>query len=116
VRAAEAERAAAHTDATAVRHRIASTLARVERAEQLAATARRLSGETLGRLHAEYDIMVRTVSVDAMGDTAVLQIVEILEKASDTELQVIRADTGARTRRAELWRYVPASQFSTSSN
>jgi outer membrane protein TolC len=115
-RAAEAERAAAETDATAVRYRISSALTRVDRAERLAATARRLSADTLARLNAEYDAMVRSAGVGvagAMGDSAVLQTVEILEKTTDAELQVIRADTAVLTARAELWRYVPANHFPT---
>jgi outer membrane protein TolC len=113
IRAAEAERAAARTDATAVGHRLASLRARVERAERLAATAQRLSQETLVRLQAEYDAMVRAAGVGTMGESTLLQVVEILEKISDTELQVIRADTSARTVRAELWRYAPAGEFPT---
>jgi outer membrane protein, heavy metal efflux system len=114
VRAAEAERAAAQTDATAARYRISTALTRVDRAARLADTARRLSAETLSRLNAEYDAMVRAAGVGgAMGESTVLQLVELLEKATDTELQVIRAETAVRTARAELWRYVPASQFPT---
>lgn len=113
-RAAEAERAAAQTDATAVRYRIASALTRVDRAERLAATARKLSADTLARLNAEYDAMVRSAGValaGSMSDSTVLQTVEILEKATDAELQVIRADTAVRTARAELWRYVSSAHF-----
>lgn len=111
VRAAEAERAAAQTDATAARYRITTALTRLDRAERLAATARRLSEETVGRLNSEYDAMVRAASVGAAGESTVLQTVEILEKITDAELQVIRADTAVRTARAELWRHVPATQF-----
>ncbi len=112
VRAAEAERAAAQSDGTAARYRISAALTRVDRAERLAATARRLSEETRGRLDAEYDAMVRAAGAGGgMGESTVLQTVELLEKGTDTELQVIRADTAVRTARAELWRYVPADQF-----
>ena len=82
-------------------------------------TARKLSADTLGRLNAEYDAMVRSAGVGvagAMGDSTILQTVEILEKSTDTELQVIRADTAVRTARAELWRYIPASQFQNAKN
>lgn len=117
VRAAEAERGAAQTDATAARYRISSALTRVDRAERLAATARRLSSETLSRLNAEFDAMIRTAGVgSSMGESTILQTVEILEKSTDTELQVIRADTAVRTARAELWRYMPASQFQNAKN
>ena len=113
VKAAEAERAAAQTDATAARYRISSTITRVDRAERLAATARRLSQETLGRLNAEYDAMIRSAGVGGMNQTStVLETVELLEKATDAELQVIRADTAVRTARAELWRYMPVAEFS----
>lgn len=113
VRAAEAERSAAETDAKAARYRIAAALTRVDRAERLAATARRLSSETLTRLNAEFDAMLGSASVGAnsMGESTVLQTVEILEMATDTELQVIRSDTAVRTARAELWRYLPANRF-----
>ena len=113
IRAAEAERVAAQIDATAAQYRITAALTRVDRADRLAATARRLSSETLGRLNAEYDTMIRSAGagVMAMGDSTILQTVEILEKATDTELQVIRADTAVRVARAELWRYMPVSQF-----
>lgn len=111
VRAAEAERAAAETDGTAARYRISAAFTRVDRAERLAATARRLSAESRARLDAEYDAMVRSAGIGGSGESTVLQTVELLEKATDTELQIIRADTAVRTARAELWRYVPADQF-----
>jgi cobalt-zinc-cadmium efflux system outer membrane protein len=113
VRAAEAEHAAAQADGTAARYRISSAVTRVERAERLAETARRLSSETLGRLNAEYDSMVRAAGVAGSGESAVLQTVELLEKATDTELQVIQADLSARTARAELWRYLPTDRLPT---
>lgn len=112
-KAANADRAAAQADATAAKHRISSAVARVQRAEQLAATARRLSEETLGRLSAEYEAMVRSAAVGGMGQSStVLETVELLEKATDTELQVIRADTAVRAARAELWRHLPVHSFS----
>lgn len=112
VRAAEAERAAAQTDATAARHRISTALARVERAERVAAIARRLSSETLTRLHAEHEAATRAASVGGMmGESTVLHAVDILDQSTDTELQVLRAETAVRTARAELWRYVPANSF-----
>ena len=72
-----------------------------------------VSAETRARLDAEYDAMVRSAGVGGSGESTVLQIVELLEKATDTELQIIRADTAVRTARAELWRYLPADQFSS---
>jgi outer membrane protein, heavy metal efflux system len=116
VRAAEAERGAAQTDATAARYRISAALTRVDRAERLAATARRLSSETLARLNAEFDSMIRTAGAGSPSESAILQTVEILEKSTDTEFQVIRADTAVRAARAELWRYMPASQFQNTKN
>lgn len=113
IRAAEAERAAAEADATAARYRIGAALTRVERAEALAATARRLAGETLTRLKAEFDAVLATAGVGggAMMESTVLETVEILEKSTEAELQVIQAETAADTARAELWRYVPATRF-----
>jgi outer membrane protein, heavy metal efflux system len=111
IRAADAERAAAPSDATSARFRIASAISRVERAERLADAARRLSAETLGRLDAEYDSMIRSAGVAGPGESTVLQTVELLEKATETELQVIQADLAARIARAELWRHLPADRF-----
>ena len=113
VRAAEADRSAAETDATAARYRITAALTRVDRAERLAAVARRLSSETLSRLNAELDAMLSSASVGSgvMGESTVLQTVELLEMATDTDLQVIRSDTAVRTARAELWRHLPTNRF-----
>jgi outer membrane protein, heavy metal efflux system len=112
VRAAEAERAAAQTDATAARYRISAALTRVDRAQRLADTARRLSQDTLERINAEYEALVRSAGVGGGSQTStVLETVELLEKATDAELQVIRADTAARAARAELWRYLSFREF-----
>lgn len=113
VRAAEADRSAAETDATAARYRITAALTRVDRAERLAAVARRLSSETLSRLNAELDAMLSSASVGSgvMGESTVLQTVELLEMATNTDLQVIRSDTAVRTARAELWRHLPTNRF-----
>jgi len=121
-RAAEADRAAAQADATAARHRISSTLSRVERADRVAATARRLAGETQRRLDAEHDALTRAASANATGgsggmgaDSAVLHAIDILDKSTETQLQILDADTTARVARAELWRYVPAARLLASS-
>lgn len=110
-RAAEADRAAARTDAVAATHRIASALTRAERAARLADLSRRLGAETLGRLGAEYDAMIRGASAGTSGESTVFQVVELLEKTTEAELQVIEAEVAARTARAELWRYLPADRF-----
>ena len=113
VRAAEADRAAATADATAARYRISSTLARVERAERLAATARRLAADTQTRLDAEHEALTRSLSVTGMGsgESAVLHAIDILEKSTETQLQIIEAETSARATRAELWRYLPPAKL-----
>ena len=116
VRAAEAERAAAEAEGRAARYRIGSALTRVERAERLAASARRLSSDTVARLNAEYDAMIRAAGVAGSGESAVLQTVELLEKVTETELQVIQADLAERIARAELWRYVPVERFQAFQN
>lgn len=117
-RAAEADRAAAHADGAAARHRISSTLTRVERAERVAATARRLAAETQRRLDVEHDALTRAASANATGgpggmggDSAVLHAIDILDKSTETQLQIVDAETAARVARAELWRYVPAGRL-----
>ncbi len=114
-RAAEADRAAAQADATAAHHRIASVLSRVERADRLAATARRLATETQSRLDAEHETLNRAVSVNLgagmSGDSAVLHAVDILDQSTELQLRIVAADTAARLARAELWRYAPATRL-----
>jgi outer membrane protein TolC len=117
-RAAEADRAAAQADGTAARHRISSTLSRVERAERVAATARRLAAETQRRLDVEHDALTRAASANAAGgaggmggDSAVLHAIDILDKSTETQLQIVDAETAARIARAELWRYAPATRL-----
>lgn len=110
-RAAEAERAAARVEADAVRHRIDAALRRVERAERLAGIARRLSRETVDRLEAEYESVLRAASTGSGQASTILEVVELLEKTTEAEIQIIRADTAVRTARAELWRYYPAADL-----
>jgi outer membrane protein, heavy metal efflux system len=111
-RAAQAEATASLADAQATRYRIASALSRVERAERLAGTARRLAQETQARLEADYETLVRNAGTAGMGgESSVLMILEVLEKNTDAQLQVIDAEGSVRTARAELWRYVPAHFF-----
>lgn len=110
-RAAEADRAAAQAEGEAARHRIQAAITRVARAERLAASARRLSDDTLKRLDAEYDSLVQSAGVAGAGASAVFEIVELLEKATDTELQIVQADLAVALSRAELWRHVPVSFF-----
>ena len=113
IRAAESDRAAATADATAARHRISSTLARVGRAERLAATARRLAADIQTRLDAEHEALTRSLSVTGMGaaESTVLHAIDILERSTETQLQIIEAETSARATRAELWRYLPATRL-----
>ncbi len=113
VKAAESERAAAQADGNGARYRITSALSRVERAERLTELARRLAAETRARLDAQYDSLVRSAGAGSAlgGESTVLMAVEILEKAAETELKVIDADTAARTARAGLWRYVSTARF-----
>jgi outer membrane protein, heavy metal efflux system len=107
LRAAEAEQAAARADSTAARHQIDAALSRVARAEQLAASTRQLGTATRNRLDAEYDALLRNAgSTLAMNtDSPVSLAVDVLEKITELELQIVSADTAARLARAELWRY-----------
>ena len=113
-RAALAEETAARAEADAARRRVRAALSRVERAERLAATSRRLADETAARLDAEYDSLVRSAGTSSAGtgaETSVLLVLEILERQTDTRLQIIDAEASARTARAELWRHAPAHLF-----
>ena len=113
-RAARAEENAARAEADSARHRARSALSRAERAERLAVTSRRLAEETVTRLDAEYDSLVRssgTASSSMGGDLSVLMVLEILERHTDARLQVVEAEAAVKTARAELWRHAPAALF-----
>lgn len=114
-RAAEAERAAAQSEAEAARHRLAGALARAERAGRLAATARSLAAQTVPRLEAEHLTLTQATGVNAGGgmatESAVLHAVDVLDKSTETRLQVIETETAARLAQAELWRHVPARRL-----
>ncbi len=114
--AALAEERAARAEGEAARHQARSALARVERAERLAASTRRLADETLARIDAEYDSLVRSVGAVSGPDggaPAVILVLELLERQTDAQLQVIEAGLAARVARAELWRHVPFSVLQT---
>ncbi len=113
LRAAESERNAANAEGSGVRFRIASALSRVERAERLAASARRLTDDTRARLDAQYDALVRAAGAGTAsgGESTVLMTVEIFEQGTAAELKVIEAETAARIARAELWRYAATSRL-----
>ena len=115
VRAAEADRAAAQAEASAARYRIGILLGRVERAERVAASARKLATETTARLEAEHQTLTQATGVGAAGgmggESAVLHAVDILDRTMETQLQIIETETTARTARAELWRYVSAQRL-----
>lgn len=113
VLAAGSDREAALAEGDAARFRIHTIVTRVARAERLAETARRLAEETRRRLEAEYDALVRTAAAGNSGDSTVFQLVELLEQATDTELQVVDAEFTASAARAELWRHLPAERFLT---
>jgi outer membrane protein, heavy metal efflux system len=111
-RAAQADASAALADAAAARHRIAAALSRVERAERLAETARRLAHDTQQRLTADLDTLVNAAGTGGMGgESTVLMILEVLEMATDTQLQVIDAEGAVLAAQAGLWRYSPAHVF-----
>jgi outer membrane protein TolC len=115
-RAAQAEVNAAVSDAEAERHRITTAVTRVERAERLAETSRRLGQETRQRLNADLETLLNAAGTGGMGgESTVLMILEILEKATDAQLQVIDAEGSVLTARAALWRYAPVRYFSNAS-
>lgn len=113
-RAARAEESAALADAESARHRARTALSRVERAERLAETSRRLAGQTLARIDAEYDAFLRSAGLGGMdGASAVLMALELVERQTETRLRLVEADASVRVARAELWRHAPAALFIT---
>lgn len=112
LRAAEADRSAAEGESKAAAFRLTAALARVDRAEQLARAARELKQATVARLRTEYDAMTQAAGTTGMTQSStVLELVELLEKTTNAELQLIRAETAVRTAQAELWRFAPVTLF-----
>ncbi len=114
-RAARSEENAARSEAEASRHRARAAVSRAERAERLAGVSRRLAEETAARLDAEYDSLVRSAGAAGGmgGEIPVLMVLEILERQTDTRIQIIDAEAAARVARAGLWNHAPASLFAT---
>ncbi len=113
-RAARAEETAARAEADSARHRARAALSRAERASRLADISRRLADETAARLDAEYDSLVRgsgAAPAGMGGENSVLMVLEILERQTDTRLQIIEAEAAAKAARAELWRHAPSRLF-----
>ncbi|MDX2187289.1 MAG: TolC family protein [Opitutaceae bacterium] len=111
LRAAKAEREAARADSATARHRLESALTRARRARALADTALRLSRETQERLNAEFDALMRSASAGNMAGSTLFEAVELLEKATETRLRAIQAETNARVAEAALWRHANVSLF-----
>jgi len=108
---ASSEHAAAQAEAAAVTYRIRSAIARAERATRFAESSRRTGTETLARLEAEIEAFLISTSVGNPMDSTVNQMVDLLEKATEAEIQVIAAEQAERNAHAELWRYASANQF-----
>lgn len=107
VRAAAADQAAARADGTTAQYQITAALDRVTRADRLAESTRQLGSATRARLNAEYDTLLRNAGSTLAMNTAspVAMAVDVQEKITETELQIVSAETAARLARAELWRY-----------
>ncbi len=117
-RAANAEITAARADGVSARLRVDAAIARAERAARLAAIARELGRETRARLDAEFEALLGTSAATGRmpAESTVLMIVEILEKVTETELQVINAETQEAIARAALWPHAPVSLWSEALN
>lgn len=111
VRAAEAVRAAGGSDVHASVRALETALARVARADRLAAAARGATESTRRRLEAESDALVRAASIRAGAESTVLLLVELLDQAAEVEARALDAELSARLARAELWRHAPAERF-----
>lgn len=110
--AAQAEEDASQAEVEAVTHRLKAALSRVDRAERLAERASQLMAETRRRLDAEYGALVRAAGTGAEGaEPPVVTLLEILERQTAAETQIIDAQATARVARAELWRFAPIADF-----
>jgi cobalt-zinc-cadmium efflux system outer membrane protein len=108
VQAALAERAGLDAEAEALKRRIQADRARAERLETLAARTRTAVAETRQRIEREYASLVNASGSSGMTETsAILMLLELIDRDADLEMNRIEAETEAQMARAELWPYVP---------
>jgi len=103
--AAYARRRAAKREAAGWQHRALSMLGRAERAETVAASARKAAQDTKARLDAEYDTMIQAASTQ--NGTSLITVLDVLDRLSEAEGLVIDAEAAARLAQASLWRLSP---------
>lgn len=114
-RAGRAEFAAAHSEAAAsrseaeqARRDAQAALEQLRRAADRAERTRTVVGLTERRLAAEYDALVRSAGAGGMASASpALMLIELLERQTDAQLQVIEADGALRVARARLWAFAP---------
>ncbi len=104
--AAQAELVARDAEIDALKYRHESDLIRAERLTRLAEQTRESARENQLRLDREYEAWIDSVgTTGAMESSAILMLIELLERGTDLQMQMIDADAEARAALASLWRY-----------
>ena len=85
--------------------RAKTLIARAQRAQTVAASARAAALETKTRLDAEYDTLVQSASTQ--NGVNLSSVIEVLDRLAESQRQVIDAETTARQAAASLWRLAP---------
>lgn len=109
--AARAEQKAAHAlqvgrdaEAEAETRRLAADLAKAERWTRLAGQTRHAAAETRARVEQELNARVSAAGTAGMpGGSDLLMLLELWERSTELDAQVIEADLAAQTAQSALW-------------
>jgi cobalt-zinc-cadmium efflux system outer membrane protein len=106
-KAALAELSSRQADAEALSNRIEADVARAARMRRLASETESSARETRERIEREYDALVAaTGAASGMQESSsLLMLLELLDRSTDLDMQVIEAEAEARAAEATLWKY-----------
>jgi|APTNR8051073442_1049403.scaffolds.fasta_scaffold00025_79 hypothetical protein len=107
-RAAQAALEGRAAEADALARRLQADLAKVERWSRQAENTRHAAAQTRQRVELELNSLVTTTDTSGMADgNTVLMLLELWERGTELDMQVIEADLAAQSAQAALWRHVP---------
>ena len=110
-KAAQSVRAGREAEADAEARRLSSDLAKAERWTRLMDQTRQAATETRHRVEQELHALVNATGASGMPDgSALLMLLELWERSTELDLQVIKADLAAQTAQAALWRHTSILQ------
>lgn len=105
-RAAQAVQEGRAAQADAQARKLAADLAKAERWSRLAEQTRQAAAQTRQRLEQEINTLANAAGTSGMADgNTVLMLLELWERGTELDMQVIEADLAAQSAQADLWRH-----------